>query len=217
MNAYVSTELSMIQMLDPQRHELALLQEAFLNKGGTIEVLQGPSFVPPPVRHEPPPTVKAKPAPREQEKTNWLDKMAMRDIEREERAIQRAKDRIELIEQVRTPAKTMTYAQAGLRLGMSRRNLQKIAVENDFKFQPAISNSRQPNLRGPAAEAKHAKDAERIKAFKEIGLSRNQAMIQLGVTFKTFTMLLEKFDINYPKSIRGPHPAFFPKSKEATQ
>lgn len=217
MNAYVSTELSMIQMLDPQRHELALLQEAFLNKGGTIEVLQGPSFVPPPVRHEPPPTVKAKPVTREPEKPNWLDKMAMRDIEREERAMQRAKERTELIERIRISAETMTYAQAVLRLGMSRRNLQKIAVENDFKFQPAITNNRQSYLRGAASEEKHAKDAERIKAFREIGLSRNQAMIQLGVTFRTFTMLLEKFDIDYPKAIRGPHPAFFPKSKEATQ
>lgn len=215
MNAYVSTELSMIQMLDPQRHELALLQEAFLNKGGTIEVLQGPSFVPPPVRHEPPPTRKAKPVSREPEKQNWLDKMAMRDIEREERATQRAKERIELIEQIRILAQTMTYAQAVLRLGMSRRNLQKIAVENDFKFQPAVSNSRRPNLRGAASEAKHAKDAERIKAFKEIGLSRNQAMLQLGVTFKTFNMLLSKFDIDYPKATKGPHPAFFPKTNEA--
>lgn len=211
MSAYISTDLNMVRELDPQRHELALLQEAFLEKGGTIEVLRGPSFIPPPVRHEPPPTVKAKPAARLPEKSNWLDKMAMRDIEREERAMQRAKERIDLIEHIRTLAATMTYAQAVLRLGMSRRNLQKIAVENGFKFQPAVTNTRHPQLRGAANEAKHAADAERIKAFKEIGLSRNQAMIQLGVTFKTFTMLLTKFNIDYPKAIRGPHPAFFPK------
>lgn len=211
MSAYISTELNMVKANDPKRYELSLDIEAFLGKGGTIEVLQGPSFVPPPVRHEPPPSVKAKPVNREPAKPDWLDKMAMRDIEREERATQRAKERLELIEHVRTLAQTATYAQAVERLGMSRRNLQKLAVENDFKFQPATHHGRQSYLRGAEGEAKHAKDAERIKAFKEIGLTRNQAMIQLGVTFKTFARLLTKFDIDYPKRRAGPHPAYFAK------
>lgn len=214
MNAYVSTELSMIQMLDPQRHELALLQEAFLNKGGTIEVLQGPSFVPPPVRHEPPPKKKAaksKPAPKA-ETPAWLDKLAQRDIEREERAIERSREKLELIERIRKLAETMTYAQAIMSTGLSRRTLTNMAKANGFKFQRAINNSRKPYMRGASSEEKHANDAERIKTFKEVGLSRNQAMIQLGVTFKTFSMLLEKFNIDYPKRRAGPHPALFPKA-----
>jgi hypothetical protein len=206
----ISTELSMIQMLDPQRHELSLLQEAFLSKGGTIAVLPSPSFAPPPPRHEPPPR-KVKPKAKVQPETSvWLDKMAQRDIEREERAEQRAKDRVELIQRVRTLAETMTYAQAILRLGMSRRSLQKIAAENGFTFQPAINNRRP---RRPS-EADDIKRAERIRAFKEIGLSRYQAMSQLGVTFKTFNYLLDKFGIDYPKVRKGPEPACFDKKKQ---
>ena len=216
MNAYVSTELSMIQMLDPHRHELALLQEDFLNKGGTIEVLQGPSFIPPPTRHEPPPTVKAKPAKQVVE-TTYIDKITQRDIDREERAAQRAKDKVDRIDRIRKLAETMTYAQAVLCTGLARRTLQSIAAENGFKFQPSANNGRNNVKPNAIDEARDAKYAERIKSFMEVGLSRNQAMVQLGITFKTFARLLNKFDIDYPKRRAGPHPAFFPKTKEASQ
>lgn len=36
---YISTDLNMVKALDPDRHALALQMEAFLNKGGTIEVI----------------------------------------------------------------------------------------------------------------------------------------------------------------------------------
>lgn len=39
MNAYISNDLNMVKALDPDRHALALKMEAFLNKGGTIEVI----------------------------------------------------------------------------------------------------------------------------------------------------------------------------------
>jgi len=206
----ISTELSMIQMLDPRRHELALLQEAFLSKGGAIAVLPSPSFAPPPPRHEPPPRkvkpkVKAKP-----EASVWLDKMAQRDIEREERQAQREKERVDLIERIRNMAETMTYAQVISQTGMARRTLQRIAVENEFKFRPAISNRRPQRT----TEADDIKRAERIRGFKEIGLSRYQAMSQLGVTFKTFNHLLDKFGIDYPKARKGPEPACFDKKKQ---
>jgi|GEM_PF-416357 len=212
MNAYVSTELSMIQMLDPRRHELALLQEAFLNKGGTIEVLQGPSFVPPPVRHEPPPSVKVvKAANRAEPSTTYIDKLTQRDIDREARNAQREKDKADQIERIRKLAKTTTYAQAVEQTGMPRRSLQRIAVEGGFKFLPATNNGHNNMRPRRITDAEDEKRAERIKAFIEIGLSRNQAMRQLGVTFKTFARILAKFGIDYPKRISGPHPAFFAK------
>jgi hypothetical protein len=213
MHAYISTDLNMVKELDPQRHELALQMEDFLENGGTIEVLQGPSFVPPPVRHDPPPTVKARTVNRVVADAPYMDKITQREIEREERTARRAQEKADLIDRVRSLAQTMTYAQAVECTGMSRRALQKIAVENDFKFKSALPNSRQSYLRGAANEAKHAKDAERIKAFKEIGLSRNQAAAQLGVTFRTFNLLLDKFAIDYPKRKAGPHPAFFAKQQ----
>lgn len=193
----ISTELSMIQMLNPQRHELALLQQAFLNKGGTIQVLEGPTFEPPPPRHEPPPSVKAAKPKREPPKQNWLDKMAQRDLEREERAAKREQEKAELMDRVRKLAETSTYIQAELQTGLARRTLQRLAVEGGFKFQPAINNRRPQR----ASEADDKKNAERIMAFKEIGLSRYQAMARIGITHKTFSRLLLKFEIDYP--VRG--------------
>ncbi|RON17909.1 hypothetical protein BK660_21705 [Pseudomonas brassicacearum] len=216
MSAYISTDLNMIKELDPQRHELALQMAEFLEKGGTIEVLQGPSFKPQPVRHEPLAAAKVKqpkPAAPVIADAPYMDKITQREIGREDRAEQRAIERAELIERLRGAAVTMTYAQAVLRLGMSRRNLQKLAVENGFKFKREVPSRRQAYLRGPDSEDRHAKDAERIKAFKEIGLSRNQAALQLGVTFRTFNLLLDKFAIDYPKRKAGPHPAFFAKQQ----
>ncbi|WP_027921537.1 hypothetical protein [Pseudomonas sp. URMO17WK12:I12] len=216
---YVSAELSAIQMLDPQRHELALLQDAFLNKGGTIEVLQGPSFVPPPIRHEPPPRKKvAKPAKQAVAETPFIDKITLRDIEREERVAQRAKDKAELIERIRKLAVDMTQGEAMAHTGLDRRKLHSIAKENGFSFKKS-SYVPTSNLRPWIPdEAKEAKNAERIKAFKELGLTRNQATEKLGVNYRAFSRLLEKFGIDYPKTARGGvRPAFFPKNKEASQ
>lgn len=212
MNAYISNDLNMVKALDPDRHALALQMEAFLNKGGTIEVLQGPSFVPPPVRHEPPPTKKVKPAPvKAAEAMPQPTKMTLREIEREERAAIAAKARVELIEQVKKLAETMSYAQVMDRTGLSRKILYTMAKDHAFSFQPAGYRNGWSANRGVIDEALDAKLAERINSFLEIGLSRNQAQGQCGITFKTFVRILDKFSIDYPKRIKGPDPAFSPK------
>ena len=200
MNAHISNDLNMVKQLDPKRHELALLQAAWLEKGGTIEVLAGPSFKPPPERHEPPPRKKTTKARRIPPEPTYLDRMAQRDIEREERNARKEQAKVELLESVRALAETLTYAQAECKTGLARRTLQRLAVEGGFKFRPAI-NSRRPQR---TSEADDLRNAERIKAFKEIGVSRYQAMSQIGVTFKTFNRLLDKFDIDYPKVRKGP-------------
>ncbi|EXF95762.1 hypothetical protein HK44_020355 [Pseudomonas fluorescens HK44] len=198
----------MIQMLDPQRHELALLQEAFLNKGGTIEVLQGPNFIPPPIRHEPPPRKKVKPVQKAVE-PKWLDKLAQRDIEREERAAMREQAKAEQVEHIRCLAETMTYAQAVLCTGIPLRELNRIAKKGDFKFQPAHTRA---NKGGKIVDdERDAKNAEMIKEFKALGFSRNKARESIQSTAKNFERLLAKFDIDYPKASSGPQPAFFAK------
>jgi len=215
MNAYVSTELSTIQMLDPQRHELALLQETFLNKGGTIEVLQGPSFVPPPVRHEPPPSVKVvKAAPEPKPITPAaIRQKTKRQRERDERLVIKVAERERMTARARKMAETMTYAEAAEASGLSRKLLSTLANEGGFSFKPSAHIGLQ-NLRSKTIdEAQDAKDCERIKAFAEIGLSRTQAMNQMGIRFERFNRLLIKFEIYYPKLRKGPHPAFFAKQQ----
>lgn len=213
MSAYISTDLNMVKKLDPQRHELALLQEAFLSKGGAIEVLQGPSFAPLPIRHEPSPRAKqARHSPQKiASGPEKVDKLTLRDIEREERRMLADKARSELVESVRKLAETMCYSQAILRTGISRKALHAMAIEHGFSFQQAGYRGTASQARGVIDEAHDAKLAERIMAFKEIGLTRNQAIGQCGITFKTFVRILDKFSIEYPKCSKGPHPAFFAK------
>lgn len=212
MSAYISTELNMVRANDPKRYELSMDIEAFLGKGGTIEVLQGPSFVPPPVRHDPPPSVKAKPAPAKTVAAlPQVTKMTLREIEQEERAVLAVKARAVLVEQVKKLAETMSYAQAMDRTGLSRKILYSMAKEHGFSFQPAGYRNGWSANRGVIDEALDAKLAERIKAFLEIGLSRNKAQGQCGITFKTFVRILNKFNIDYPKRRAGPHPAYFAK------
>ena len=214
MNAYISSDLNMVKELDPKRHELALLQEDWLEKGGTIEVLAGPSFKPAPVRYEPPPkpkvvvdqTPKPPTAAAIRQKTR-------RQQERAERSAERAKERADLVDRIRNLAKTMNYSQTMAVTGMSRKALYVIAAEGEFSFQPAAYVGLQNLRRATVDEEKDTKDAERIKAFKEIGLTRNQAMEKAGISFTAFTRILAKFEIDYPKTGRGgPRPAFFPKA-----
>jgi len=211
MSAYISTELNMVKELDPQRHELALQMAEFLEKGGTIEVLQGPSFMPPPVRHDPPPKAKAKPVQKVVADSPYMDKITQREIEREERVTAAAEARKKLALQVAKLAETMSYAQVMERTGLSRRMLYTMSLEYGFSYQPASYRANGNDNHGVIDDAYDARTAERIKAFKEVGLSRTQAMGQCGVTFATFNRILIKFDIDYPKRKAGPHPSFFAK------
>lgn len=209
----ISNLTNEVEYRRPHAHELAMLQDAFLREGGTIEVLEGPSFKPPPIRHEPPAAIEAKPsrAKREEEAPEFIDKMALREIERAERQAMAAQARADLVVQIKKYAETMTYGEVSTRTGMSHRMLYCMAKEHNFRFKRAAFRNGGRQVRGVTDEAYDAKQIERIKAYKEIGLSRNQAIDQLGVTFRTFNRLLAKFDIDYPKRAKGPAPAFFAK------
>ena len=211
MSAYISTELNMVKELDPQRHELALQISEFLEKGGTIEVLQGPSFVPPRVRHEPPPSPKAPKATRREQATSWIDKMERQDLVRAERVAMREKEKADQVEYIRHLALTLTYAQTVMRTGIPLRELRRIAKRGEFKFQPAINPG---NTGGQSFdEARDARYAEAIKDLKARGFSRNQARESIQTPYKNFERLLAKFNIDYPKRRAGPHPAFFAKQQ----
>lgn len=198
-----------------EANEIAMQREEFLRNGGTIQVLEGPSFKPR-ERFEPPPSVKApKPvaaAPEEAPKV--AEKMTLREIERAERQAIAAKDRARLVDQVKKLAETMCYSEVSQRTGLSRKMLYTMATQHDFKFKPAEYRNGADKKRGRADDKYDANTAERINAFKEIGLTRNQAIDQLGVTFRTFNRILAKFNIDYPKATKGPHPAFFPKQAQ---
>jgi hypothetical protein len=165
----ISTELSMIQMLNPRRHELALLQEAFLNKGGTIEVLPGSSFVPPPVRHEPSATVG-----RKGKSTGTSNcKIA---------------ERMEYVSTIRELAKTMTVTEAMEATGKSESAMRRAAFEGDFRFVSKIINPE-----------KDLRLIERLSALRDAGISRRIACLQAQISPTLICRLEQDYDFVYPK------------------
>ncbi|WP_213941229.1 hypothetical protein [Pseudomonas sp. dw_612] len=214
MNAYISNDLNMVKALDPERHRIALAREEFLKKGGTIEVLQGPSFIPHPVRHEPlPRVVVVKDTTPKPPTAAAIRQKTKRQRERDERAIERAVEREQQTERARKLAETMTYAQAQEATGLSRKLLTTLAKEGVFRFQNAAYRGLRNLVPVTIDAAQDEKDAERIKSLAEEGLSRTQAMNQIGMCFNRFNRLLTQFNIDYPKRRKGPHPAFFAKQQ----
>lgn len=210
MNAYISTDLNMVKALDPERHRIELAREEFLSKGGAIEVLQGPSFVPPPVRHEPLPRVivvkDTTPKPPNAAATRQKTR---RQRESAERALVRVQERVEQTDRARKLAETMTYAQAQEATGISRKLLTTLAKEGGFSFKNAAYRGFGNLLPNTIDHARDENDAKRINALAKEGLSRTQTMNQIGMSFHRFNRLLAKFNIDYPKRKAGPHPAFF--------
>lgn len=49
-------------------------------------------------------------------------------------------------------------------------------------------------------EQNDLRNAERIKAFKELGITRRQAMIRMEMGTSQFYRLLKKYQIDYPKA-----------------
>lgn len=166
MNAYISTDLNMVKALDPERHRIELAREEFLNKGGTIKVLEGPSFIPSPVRHEPTPRIiVVKEATPKPPTASAIRQKTRRQQERDERAVEKVDERNRQTDRARKLAATMSYAQASEVTGLSRKLLTTLAKEGGFSFQSSAHLGTQ-NLRGgPIDDEQDAKDAERIEAL----------------------------------------------------
>lgn len=199
----ISNHLSMVEALRPASNELAHNIEAFLSKGGTIQVLEGPNFRPPPARHEPPPRKKAnKPSPRRQAEPEELPVEPL-DPARDKR--------MKLLERVLAIADTHTQTEASMALGVGSRTLSRLSKEFDFKFRRSSHGGYNGAERQQALNGRDERFVERIKAFKELGISRRQVCGKLAISCKTLDRILIKFGIDYPKLAKGPAPAFFAK------
>lgn len=212
----ISNLTNEVEYRRPHAYELSMLQDAFLREGGTIEVLEGPSFKPPPMRHEPPAAIEAKPsrARREEEKPAFVDKMTLREIERAERQAMAAKARSELVERIKKLAETMTYSEVIRSTGFSRKTLYLLSSKHGFSFKATEYRGGADKRRGAIDNAHDIKLAERIREVRELDISRTQAIGQMGITSGTFNRILAKFNIEYPKRTKGPAPALFAKQAQ---
>jgi hypothetical protein len=170
MGAYISNDLNMVKELDPQRHELALLQEAFLSKGGTIEVL--PFWV----DHE----------------TQGVSRTMTPNFQssgvKEETDLQAAR--------IREMAKTMNQGEICEAEGLRRGVLRGIGKRYNIEFTVGIKNPIAPNKLTLEAEALMV---IRIKDCIAKDINRAQCARALAISTTLLSRLIGDYDIDYPK------------------
>lgn len=191
-----------VERLRGASNELAMQREAFLSSGGTIEVLEGPSFKPR-ERSEPPPS--EKPA----------KKFLRRQVEAAPLPVEPidilAEKRMRRVEQVMALAPTHTQTQVCLALNMTSTTLRRMSQEFGFKFKKSTHGGSNSLSNQQNPDARNAQLAERITAFRDLGISRRMACSKLTISYQTLERIVTQHGIDYPKLAKGPAPAFFAK------
>ncbi|WP_323615307.1 hypothetical protein [Pseudomonas putida] len=163
--------------------DLEAAKAAFFASGGQLVVLEGFTYRPLPQRKHP------DPKPRKKVKIEQSAQGA-----KKERAQARADEVAEM-------AKTMTCREAAEILKVAPDMLWSMAKRYGFSFVPAAKGR---VIVKEYDEEKDAKLAERIKAMRDIGVSRNQAILHLQIGHTTMNRIIKKFGIEFPPGKRGP-------------
>lgn len=191
----ISNLLSMVEALRPASNELAAAVEQYLAAGGKIEEAEPIGYKPKPVTY----STQMPPAPKPfvRRRVEPVAPPPPTPLERQE------EQRRQRVAKVMELAPTHTQKEVALATGIGRRTLLSISKEFNFSFKRVhcLPNS-SPEQR--AAIAKHELIlAERIKAYKELGISRRQVCEKLHITNTTLKRLIEEHSIDYPMSRAG--------------
>lgn len=167
---------------EERQSALEAAKAAFFNSGGCITELASFEYKPLPDRKHPEP------------------KPVKVEVKADKPPTQRQRKYADQVEMMAEMATRMTCSDVARELGISQERAWNIAKQNGFSYQLAA--------RGRVRCIKYddAMDialAERIKAMRQIGVSRNQACLHLGISHPTMTRVIEKFGIDYPRAVRG--------------
>ncbi|WP_431479680.1 hypothetical protein [Pseudomonas simiae] len=190
----ISNHLSLVEQLRPASDELAAQVEQYLAAGGKIEVAEPIGYKPKPITYsnQMPPAPKPFVRRRVEADPLPLDK---EDI--------RTQARLKLVEQIRQLGVTHTQTEVAAALGVSRRLIYNHAARYDITFKTPTRGGARNLVRKEIDEARDAKFAERIKAFKELGITRRQCCGKLAIGSKAFDRIIAAHGIDYPKSRAG--------------
>ncbi|NNA93051.1 hypothetical protein [Pseudomonas gessardii] len=183
-----------VERLRPAQEELAVQVAEFVAAGGRIEEGPASGYTPKPITYsnQMPPApkpfvrrkVEATPLP--------LDKDDIRE-----------QARLKLVEHMHQLSATHTQTEAAAALGISRRSLYKHANMNDITFKKPERGGANCNYRRDQMGARDEKNAERIRAFLELGITRRQCCGKLAISHKAFERIITTHNIDYPKAQRG--------------
>ncbi|OIN52924.1 hypothetical protein [Pseudomonas costantinii] len=182
-----------VERLRPAHDELAAQIAEFVAAGGEIEVAEPP---PPPkaVVYVPQTPPAPKPFVRRRAETPPLP-YAPLDARHDRRA--------EKAEQAKALAPTHTQSEVSMALGMTSRTLRELAKDFGFEFKRSNHGGYNGPERKKEIAARDAKFAERIKTFKELGITRRQVCGKLAISNATLVRILTEYGIDYPKASLG--------------
>jgi len=181
----VSMEHSTIQYNSLQSAIINAQVEEFLRKGGEISS-----------------TAPFRPAPRPFGRQS-PEVACLRRVEAKKRVGFEAKHSPELIKSIKEMSVTMTQEQVAEKTGLNANQLYSLANFHDFRFK-AAENSGHSNLLSPVIdEVRDLQNVERMKALRDVGVTRRQAARHMGIGNTMFSRLLRDYSIDYPKAIGG--------------
>ncbi|MEX2901356.1 hypothetical protein AB3967_08500 [Pseudomonas rhodesiae] len=186
-----------VERLRPASDELAAAVEQFLAAGGKIEEGPASGYIPKPITY----SNQMPPAPKPFVRCRV--EAAPLPVEPESHADARTEARLKRVEQVKALAHTHTQTDLTKILGISRRTLLSMSKEFGFQFKRTNKGGFNGVERQNWLIERDAEFSERIKAFKQLGITRRQCCGKLAISHKTFERILEKFDIDYPKARQG--------------
>ncbi|KRP69180.1 helix-turn-helix domain-containing protein [Pseudomonas lactis] len=182
-----------VERLRPAQEELAAQVAEFVAAGGEIEEIKPPP-PPKPVVYVPQEPPAPKPFVRRRVEATVLptDPLDARKDRRAEKA-----------EMVKAMAPTHTQTEVSAVTGMTLRTLRDLAKDFGFSFKRATHGGHYGEQWRQDTKAKHAEYAERIKAFKELGITRRRVCGKLAISNRTLESILTEYSIDYPKARKG--------------
>lgn len=190
----ISNHLSLVEALRPAADELAAQIAEFVAAGGKIEVSEPHHYKPKPIIYSNQMPPAPKPFVRRRVEATPLPVDPI-----DARADRRAKQ----AEQAKALAATHTQTEACFALGMTSKTIKSLAKEFGFTFKRSTHGGYNGPERKKEISDRDAKFAERIKAFKELGISRRVVCGKLAISNRTLERILSEHCIDYPKSTRG--------------
>lgn len=191
----ISNHLSLVEALRPASDELAAQVEQYLAAGGKIDVAEPIGYKPKPITYSnqmppaPKPFVRRRVEPIEPPPPTPLE------IRQEQR-----RKRVEWVMEL---APDHTQSEVIDITGIGRRTLLSMSKEFDFKFKRCAHGGHNSPERKKALAERDDVMVERIKAYKELGISRRRVCVKLHITSGTLKRILETHSINYPMSAAG--------------
>ncbi|MGY2162186.1 hypothetical protein HX799_07440 [Pseudomonas tolaasii] len=194
----ISNHLSMVEQLRPASDELSSLTAQYLAAGGRIEEAEPYHYKPKPVTYSnqmppaPKPFVRRRVEPVEPVEPPSPTPL---EIQKEQR-----RKRVELVMQL---APTHTQSEVIDATGIGRRTLLAMSKEFGFSFKRSSHGGFNSPERAKALAEREVLLVERIKAYKELGISRRRACVKLHITNNTLKRILDKYSLDYPMSGAG--------------